>query len=64
MLKRLVEKGRSKSKQVLSGQQQLSFEFDIRLYQISEEWQQTVVRFRRANGIRESDRVRSIWLML
>jgi hypothetical protein len=65
MLKRLVEKCRSsnKSKRISPGQQQLPFAFDIRLNQIPEEWQQIVVRFRRANGIRDSDRERSIWQM-
>jgi len=36
MLKRLVEKGRSKSKWVSSGQQQIPFAIDMRLNQISE----------------------------
>jgi hypothetical protein len=64
MLKRLVEtsgNSRSKSKRVSPGQMQLSFAFDCRLNQIPEEWQQIAVRFRRANGIRDGDRERSIW---
>jgi hypothetical protein len=40
MLKRLVEKGRSKSKRVSPGQQQLPFAFDSRLNQIPDEWHQ------------------------
>ena len=42
-------------------QQQLPFAFDLRLSQIPEEWHQIAVRFRRANGIRDGDRERSIW---
>jgi hypothetical protein len=64
MLKRLVEtRGaqRRKRKRVSPGQQQLPFAFDVRLNQIPEEWQQIAVRFRRANGIRDGDRERSIW---
>lgn len=61
MLKRLVDKGRSNSKRVSPGQQQLPFGFDCRLNQIPEEWHQVAVRFRRANGIRDGDRERSIW---
>jgi hypothetical protein len=61
MLKRLVEKGRSKSKRISTGQRQLPFAFDIRLNQISDEWHQVAVRFRRPNGIRDGDRERSIW---
>ena len=63
MLKRLVEKGRSsnRSKRISPGQQQLPFAFDIRLNQIPDEWQQVAVRFRRANGIRDGDRERSMW---
>jgi len=63
MLKRLVDKGRSssKSKRISPGQQQLPFAFDIRLNQIPDNWQQIAVRFRRANGIRDGDRKRSIW---
>ena len=41
-------------------QQQLPFAFDCRLNQIPEEWHQVAVRFRRANGIRDGDRERSI----
>jgi putative transposase len=61
MLKRLVEKGRSKSKRTSPGQQQLPFVFDCRLNQIPADWQQFAVRFRRANGIRDGDKERSIW---
>ena len=64
MLKRLVEKGKSsqsKKKRVSPGQQKLPFAFDVRLNQIPEEWHQVAVRFRRANGIRDGDRERSIW---
>ena len=61
MLKRLVEKGRSKSKRVSTGQQLLPFAFDCRLNQIPDEWHQIAARFRRANGIRDGDRGRSIW---
>ncbi|QBE68867.1 transposase [Synechococcus sp. WH 8101] len=64
MLKRLVEaRGahRSKRRRVSSGQQQLPFAFDCRLNQIPDEWHQIAVRFRRANGIRDGDRERSIW---
>ena len=61
MLKRLVEKGRSKSKRVSPGQMQLPFAFDLCLNQIPDEWHQKAVRFRRANGIRDGDRERSIW---
>ena len=56
MLKRLVEEaGRSKSKRISQGQQQLPCAFDLRLNQIPDDWQQIVVRFRRANGIRDGD---------
>ena len=63
MLKRLVETSgsRSKSKRISPGQTQLPFAFDLRLSQIPEEWHQIAVRFRRANGIRDGDRERSIW---
>jgi putative transposase len=63
MLKRLVEtsSSRSKRKRISPGQQQLPFAFDLRLNQIPDEWQQIAVRFRRANGIRDNDRERSIW---
>jgi hypothetical protein len=60
-LKRLVEKGRSKSKRVSPGQQLLPFAFDCRLDQIPDEWHQIAARFRQANGIRDGDRGRSIW---
>ena len=63
MLKRLVEKGSSKKKRVSPGQQQLPFVFDCRLNQIPEDWQKIAVRFSRVNGIRESDKARSIWWM-
>jgi len=61
MLKRLVEKVSSKKKRVSPGQQQLPFAFDCRLNQIPDDWHQIAVRFRRANGIRDGDRERSIW---
>ncbi|KGG28861.1 hypothetical protein EV13_0889 [Prochlorococcus sp. MIT 0702] len=57
-LKRLVEKGRSshcKKNRVSPGQQKLPFAFNIRLNQIPEDWHQVVVRFRKANGIRDGD---------
>ena len=38
----------------------LPFAFDCRLNQIPDEWYQVAVRFRRANGIRDGDRERSI----
>jgi hypothetical protein len=63
MLKRLVEKGSSKKKRVSPGQQQLPFDFDWRLNHIPDKWQQIAVRLRRANGIRDGDGERSIWLM-
>jgi hypothetical protein len=61
MLKRLVEKGSSKKKWVSPGQQQLPFAFDCRLKQIPDDWRQIALRFRRANGIRDGDRERSMW---
>ena len=61
MLKRLIEKGSSKKKRVLSGQQLLPFAFDCRLNQTPDDWHQIAVRFRRANGIREGYKERSIW---
>ncbi|MCP9807572.1 hypothetical protein KBY71_13730 [Cyanobium sp. T1B-Tous] len=62
MLKRLVEtSGSSKGKRISPGQQQLPFAFDLRLSQIPDDWNQIAVRFRRANGIRDSDNKRSIW---
>jgi len=61
MLKRLVEKGRSKSKRISPDQQQLPFAFEIRLNQTPDDGHQIAVRFRRANGILDGDRDRSIW---
>ena len=64
MLKRFVQSSRSnrsKRKRISPGPQQLSFAFDVRLNQIPEEWHQVAVRFRKANGIRDGDRERSIW---
>jgi putative transposase len=61
MLKRLVETSRSKKKRVSPGQQQLPFAFDLCLSQIPNDWDQIAVRFRRANGIRDGDKERSIW---
>jgi hypothetical protein len=61
MLKRLVEKGRRKSKRESLWQQQLPFALNICLNQIPDDWQQTAVRFRRANANRDGDRERSIW---
>ncbi|KGG27110.1 hypothetical protein EV13_1438 [Prochlorococcus sp. MIT 0702] len=58
MLKRLVEKGRgrqSRKNRISPGQQKLPFAFDISLNQIPDEWYQVVVRFRKANGIRDGD---------
>jgi putative transposase len=63
MLKRLVEKAGNrirKKKRVSPGQQHLPFAFDIRLNQIPAGWHQIAVRFRRANGIRDGDRERSM----
>ena len=37
-----------------------AFAFDIRLNQIPEDWQQVAVRFRKANGIRDGDKERSL----
>ncbi|WP_193742156.1 MULTISPECIES: hypothetical protein [unclassified Prochlorococcus] len=37
-----------------------AFAFDIRLNQIPEDWHQVAVRFRRANGIRDGDKERSL----
>jgi hypothetical protein len=37
------------------------FSFDVRLNQIPEEWHLIALRFKRANGIRDGDRERSIW---
>ena len=56
MLNRLVEKGRSKSKRLLPGQQSLPFAFDLRLHQIPDNWHQIAVRFRKANGIRDGEK--------
>jgi len=66
ILKRLVESSRSvrsKKKRVSPGQQKLPFAFDVRLNQIPDEWHQVAVKFRRANGIRDGDRERSLWLL-
>jgi putative transposase len=65
MLKRLVETSfnSGKKKRVSPGQQQLPFAFDCHLNQIPDDWHQIAVRFRRANGIRDGDKERSIWLM-
>ena len=63
MLKRLIEtsSSRSKRKGLSPGQTQLPFAFDLRLNQIPDNWHQIAVRFRRANGIHDGDRERSIW---
>jgi hypothetical protein len=37
------------------GQQRLPWAWDIRLNQIPEDWNQVVVKFCRANGIRDGD---------
>ncbi len=57
MLKRLVSSARtrSKKKKISPGQQRLPWDWDVRLNQIPEEWQQIAVKFRRANGIRDGD---------
>ena len=62
-LKWLVEKGRSSRlrTRISPGQQQPPFAFDIRLNQIPDDWKQIGARFRRANGIHDGDRERSIW---
>jgi hypothetical protein len=61
MLKRLVEKGRSKSKRISPEHTQLPFAFDLRHNQIPDDWRQIAVRFRRANGIRDVYKERGIW---
>jgi putative transposase len=61
LLKRLVEKGRRKSKRISPCKQSLPSAFDCRTNQIPDEWQQIAVKFRRANGIRDGDRERSMW---
>ena len=61
MLKRLAETSGSKKKRVSPGQMQLPFAFDLCLNQIPDDWHLIAVRFRRANGIRDGDRERSIW---
>jgi hypothetical protein len=64
MLKSLVETSgdsQSNRKRVSPGQMQLPFALDLRHDQIPEDWQQIAVRFRRANGIRDSDRELSNW---
>ncbi|WP_413359882.1 hypothetical protein [Prochlorococcus sp. MIT 1201] len=43
----------TRKKKVSPGQQQLPWAWDVRLNQIPDKWHQVVVRFRRANGIRE-----------
>jgi hypothetical protein len=63
MLRRLVEtrrSRRSKSTRISPGQTHLPFSFDFRLSQILDDWHQIAVRFRRANGIRDGDKERSI----
>ncbi|WP_236066004.1 MULTISPECIES: hypothetical protein [Prochlorococcus] len=50
-----------KKKKVSPGQQQLPWAWDVRLNQIPDEWHQVVVRFRRANGIRDSDSRLLLW---
>ncbi len=63
MLKRLVShlRTRSKKKRVSPGQQLLPFAFDIRLNQIPEGWHQLAVRFRKTNGIRDSNQNLRLW---
>ncbi len=63
MLKRLVSNARtrSKKKRVSPGQQLLPFAFDIRLNQIPEDWHQVALRFRKTNGIRDSDQTLRLW---
>ena len=46
----------SPPERVSHGQQQLTFAIDVRLNQIPEQWYQNVLRFGRANGIRDGDR--------
>ena len=60
MLKRLLQSKRSKRQRVAPGQQHLPIAFDARLDQVPEDWHQVAVRFRRANGIRDVGRERSI----
>ncbi|KGG23769.1 MULTISPECIES: hypothetical protein [unclassified Prochlorococcus] len=61
MLKRLVGKGRSKKQRVSPGQQRVPWDWDIRLNQIPEDWNQVAVRFRKANGIRDGDQTLKLW---
>ena len=51
----------SKKNTVSPGQQKLPFASDVRLNQIPEEWHQVTVRFRRANGIRDSNSRLMLW---
>ncbi len=51
----------SKKNRVTPGQQKLPFASDVRLNQIPEEWHQVTVRFRRANGIRDSNSRLMLW---
>jgi hypothetical protein len=55
ILKRLVEKGRCKSKRTSPEQTQLPIGIDLRLNQIPDDWHQIAMSFRRVNGIRDSD---------
>ena len=66
MLKRLVSHSRTTSKKnrVSPGQQRLPWAWDIRLNQIPDEWHQVAVRIRKANGILDGDKERSIWSLL
>jgi len=57
MLKRLVEtnrSARSKKNLISPGQQQLPWDWDVRLNHIPEDWHQVAVKFLRINGIRDS----------
>jgi putative transposase len=63
MLKRLMEKGTSKSMRNINRAIATTLGFDYHLNQIPEDWRQIAVRFRLANGIRDGDKERSIWQM-
>lgn len=47
-----VTRASSKHKRVSPGQQQLPWDWYVRLSQIAEDWHQLAMKFRRANGIR------------
>jgi len=63
MLVRLVSHSRTtrKKKKISPGQQRLPWDWDVRLNQIPEDWQQVAVRFRKTNGIRDGDQSLNLW---